>query len=104
LIDTFTSEKKGSILIPTIISTHSILSPPEVKNFVSQNPDDYFLYSNSSPITSPIYTSGKPDESSSSFPFPPHLDLPSSHDHFPELHSQQPEVVERLVDQSFEFF
>jgi hypothetical protein len=104
LIDTFTSENKGSISIPTIINTQSILSLPEVKVYVSQNPEDYFLYPDSSPITSPIYTSGKPEEPSSSFPFPPHLDLLSSHDHFPELHSQHPEVVERSVDQSFEVF
>jgi hypothetical protein len=104
LIDTFTSENKGSISIPTIINTQPILSFPEVKVYVSQNPEDYFLYPDSSPITSPIYTSGKPEEPSSSFPFPPHLDLPSSHDIFPELHSQHPEVVERSVDQSFEVF
>jgi hypothetical protein len=76
----------------------------EVKFYVSQNPKYYFLYSDSSPITSPIYTSGKHEESSSSFPFPPHLDLLSSHDPCPTLHSQHPEVVERSVYYSFKFF
>jgi hypothetical protein len=93
LIDTFTSENKDPFQSPLSLILSPILSLPEVKVFVSQNPEDYFLYSDSSPITSPIYTSGKPEEPSSSFPFPPHLDLPSSHDHFPKLHSQHPEVV-----------
>jgi hypothetical protein len=104
LINNFTSGNKESISIPTIIYTQSILSPPEVKVFVSQNPEDYFLYSDSSLITSPICTLGKPKEPSSSFHFPPHIDLMSSHDLFPELHSQHPEVVERSIDQSFEVF
>jgi hypothetical protein len=104
LIDTFTSENKESILIPTIISTQSILSLPEVKVYVSKNPVGYFLYSESSHITSLIYTSGKSEKPSSSFLFPLHLDLPSPHDHFPELHSHHPEVVKRSVDQSFEVF
>jgi hypothetical protein len=81
-----------------------ILNLPEVKVSISRNTEDYFLYLDSSPITSPIYTSGKPEEPSSSFTFPPHLYFPSSHDIFPELHSQHPKVVERLVVQSFEVF
>jgi hypothetical protein len=92
------------VSIPTIVSTHSILSLPEVKVFVFKNHEDYLLYSDSFPITSPIYTSGKHEEPISSFPFPPHLYLSSSHDHFPEIHSHHPEVVERSVDQSFEVF
>jgi hypothetical protein len=82
LTDTFTSENKGSLSIPTIINTLLVLSFPEVKVFVSRNPEEYFLYLDSSPITSPIYTSGKPEEPSSSFPFPPHLDILSPHDLF----------------------
>jgi len=101
MIDTFTSENKGSISISTIINTHSIIFATEVKVYASKSPEDYFLYSDSSPITSPIYTSSKTEESSSSFPFPPHLYLPSSHDLFPKLH---PEVVKISVDQSFKVF
>jgi hypothetical protein len=104
LIVTFTSENKRSISIPTIINTQSILSLPKVKVFVSQNLEDYFLYPDSSPITSHIYTSGKPEGLSSSFPFPPHLDLSFSHDIFLELYSQHPKLVERSVDHSFEAF
>jgi len=104
LIDTFTSENKESISIPTIISTQSILSLPEVKIYISKNPEDYFLYSDSSPITYHIYTSGKSEKPSSSFLTPPHIDLPSSHDHFPKLRSHHPEVVKISVDQSFEVF
>jgi hypothetical protein len=88
LIDNFTSENKRSLSIPTIINTQPILSFPEEKVFVSRNPKDYFLYLDSSPIVSPIYTSGKPEETSSSFPFPPHLYLSYPHDIFPKLHSQ----------------
>jgi hypothetical protein len=40
LTDTFTSKKKESISIPTIICTHLILSLPEVKVYVSKNPED----------------------------------------------------------------
>jgi hypothetical protein len=38
LIDTFTSDNKGSISIPTIINTLSIISPPEVKKNFSPKP------------------------------------------------------------------
>jgi hypothetical protein len=104
LIDTFTSENKESISIPTIICTQPILSLPEVKVYVSKNPEDYFLYSDSSPIAFPIYTSGKSERPSSSSLFPPHLDLPSPYDHLSELRSHRPEVVKSSVDQSFEVF
>jgi hypothetical protein len=62
------------------------------------------LYSDSSPITSPIYTSGKYERLSSSSLFTPHIDLPSPYDHFPDLHSHHSEIVKSLVDQSFEVF
>jgi hypothetical protein len=104
LIDTYTSENKESISISTIICTHLILSLPEVNVYVSKTPKDYFLYSDSSPIASPIYISGKSKRPSSSFLFPPHLCLPSSYDHLYELFSHHPEVFKISVDQSFEFF
>jgi hypothetical protein len=104
LTDTFTSENKRSLSIPTVIDTlsNSLLSRSE--GFVSRNSEEYFLYPDSSPIVSPIYTSCKSEETNPSFPFPPHIDLPSPRIHFPELHSPHPEVVERSptsVPQSF---
>jgi hypothetical protein len=93
LIDTFINENKESISIPTIICTHPILSLPEVKVSVSKNPEGYFLYSDSSPITSTIYTSGKYERPSSSYIFLPHIYLPYPYDHFPKLRSYHPEIV-----------
>jgi len=90
--DTFINKEKRFHSIPSIVYTLSVLSFLEVKVFVSQNPKEYFLYIDSSPITSPIYESGKSEDPNSSFPFPPHLDISSPRDIFPELHSQPPEV------------
>jgi hypothetical protein len=104
LIDTFTSKNKESISIPSTICTPLILSLLEVKVFVSKTPKDYFLYSNSSPITSPIYTSGKSERPSSSSLFPPHLDLLSPYHHIFEIRSHHPKVVKSSIDQSFEVF
>jgi hypothetical protein len=97
LTDTFTSEEEESILDPTVINTLPILSYPEAKVSISRNPEEHYIYTDSSPIATPIFTSGKPKEPDSSFPFPPHLDIPSPHDLFPK-------VVERSVVLSFEVF
>jgi hypothetical protein len=102
--DTFNSEDKGSPSIPIVINTLPILSFPEVKVYVSQNPEEYFIYPYSSPIDTPLCTYGKPEEPSSSFHFPPHIDLSYPHDPFPKLHSSHPKVVERLAVQSLEVF
>jgi hypothetical protein len=104
LTDTFTSENKGSLSIPSVIDTLPILSFPEVKVFVSRNPEEYFLYPDSSPIASPIYTSGKPEEPNSSFPFPPHLDIPSPHDIFPRTSFATPRSSRKVKSSVFRSF
>jgi hypothetical protein len=98
LTNNFTSENKESISIHTIISTQLILSPPKVKVYVSKNPVDYFFCLDSSPTTSSVYASRTPEKIRSSFPFPPHLYLPSPHDHFPELLLHHPKEVKISID------
>jgi hypothetical protein len=110
LIDTFTSESKESFSIPNIICTQPILSLPEVKVYVSKNPEDHFLLSRSSRITSPTYPSSPSERLGSSPHFPPHLDFSSlsrdlsPYDFLAELRSHLPEAIKGLVHQSFEIF
>jgi hypothetical protein len=52
----FEIDQTNHILIPTIIYSLSIIYPPKVKFYVSRNLEDYFLYPDSSPVNSPIYT------------------------------------------------
>jgi hypothetical protein len=95
--DTFISEDKGSLSIHMVINDLPILSFIEVKVVVSRNSKEYFLYPDSSPIASHIYTSSKPEEPNSSFPFPPYIDIPYSSGIFPKLPSSHLEVVKMLV-------
>jgi hypothetical protein len=104
LIGNFTRENEESFSIPNIICTQPILYLPEVKVYVSKNREDYFLYSYSSPIAFPIYTSGKSERPSSIYFFPPSFISSIPYDHLDELRSHHPEAVKKLVDQSFEVF
>jgi hypothetical protein len=103
LINTFTSESKESSSILNTIYTPPILSLPEVKVFVSENPEDHPLYSGSSLITSPIYPSSRSERPSSSSHFPYDFDFtslsrdPSPFDYLAELRSHLPEAIKDLV-------
>jgi hypothetical protein len=41
LIDTFTNESKETYLVPNVVYTRPILSLPEIKVYIPQNPEDH---------------------------------------------------------------
>jgi hypothetical protein len=71
--DTPKGHNERSLSIPIVINIMSTSSFPEVKFSVLRNPEEHFLYPDSSPIGSPVYTSCKFEETSPRFCFPPLL-------------------------------
>jgi len=103
LIDNFTNERKESFSILNIICTQPILILSKVKVSVSKNPQDHFLLSGSSCITSPTYPSIPSERLGSSPHFPPHLYFsslsrdPPPYNFLPELRSHLPEAIKGLA-------
>jgi hypothetical protein len=90
--------------IPAIVNFLSTPPSPDVKVSILRNPEECTLYSDLSPVGSPIYTSCKSEEASPRFLFPPLLDFASHNDHFPYFPSSHPEEVERSPLQSLEVY
>jgi hypothetical protein len=85
----FTNKGKKSISIPASIDISSV---PEVKLPTSRSFEEDILYSDLTPVGSPVYTSCKSEEPSPHFPFPSFSDFLS-----PEPFSLNPEGAERSL-------
>jgi hypothetical protein len=102
--DTQNGLNKGSSSIHVIITSLSTPSSPETKVYVLINPKERTLYPDSSPASSPIYTSCKSEEVIPRFLFSPLLEFTPCNNKFLVFYSLQPEEVEQSPLQSLEVY